>query len=181
MKATMHEVKIEFVRLPTTSPGTLRDLIEFAAGQIERRFKNVGRINPMWHAETASETLIIAATFADKNATTAALTELFREQNVVRYLFIDEAWIVQQTSPTGFSPAELQRMREMGIKNHPDRKEVVMISGEDANGMQTATCEIIRPAKGKAKLGPLAIDTFTSMESRFAGMLAHLNTQRHMQ
>ena len=178
--AIIREVKIEFVRLPTTFAGDLRGLIEFAAGQMERRFKNVGRINPMWHAETASETLIIAATFADKNATTAALTELFREQNVVRYLFIDEAWIVQR-DVTGFSPAEIERMRETGVSNHPDRQEVVMISGEDRNGMQTATCEIIRPAKGKARLGPLAIDTFTSMESRFAGMLAHLNTQRHMQ
>jgi hypothetical protein len=178
MSATIHEVQLAITRLPATSPGTLRDLIEWAANQIDKRFKHVGRVLPMWHAETASETLVIAATFQHKDATTAALTELFRDERVLRYLFIDEAWVVKQD--TGIDPADLKRMRKVGISEHPDRQEIVMISGEDANGTMTATREIIRPAKGKARLGPLSIDTYTSMESRFGGMLAHLNTQKDL-
>ena len=171
-------MQLAITRLPATSPGTLRDLIEWAANNIEKRFKNTGRVLPMWHAETATETLIIAATFEHKNATTAALTELFRDERVLRYLFIDEAWVVKQ--PDGIAPADLKRMRQHGLSDHPDRQEIVMIQGEDANGTTTATLPIIRPAKGKARLGPLVIDTFDAMESRFGGMLAHLNTQKDL-
>ena len=179
MTARIHEVEMNILRLPGTIPGSLHQLIEYASGQVGKRFKNVGRILPMWHAETATESLVISATFANKNATTAALTELFREERVLRYLFIDEAWVIKRD--IGIGADELKRMREVGISEHPDREEIVMFSAEDAKSTATGTRPIIRPAKGKARLGPLVIDTYTSMESRFGGMLAHLNTQRHMQ
>src|SRR4029077_5293755 len=163
-------------RFPGTAGGlALRDLIEFASTQMEKRFKHVGRIYPMWHAETESETLIITADIENKDATTAVLTKLFREHGVVRYMFIDEAWIVEASA---IAPDELQHMQQHGLSEHPNRREIVMIHAEDKNGVQTATREIIRPAKGKARLGPLVFDDYTSMEGRWTGMLAHLNKQK---
>ena len=178
MTATMHEMRFEIVRLPgARSDLPLRDLIEFASSQIDKRFKNTGRILPMWHAETATETLIIVGPLSkdSKDATVAALAEIFREEKVLRYLFIDEAWMVTKPQESGgFTPAEVERMRKHGVSERPDRQEVIMINAEDKDIAMVGMRDIIRPAKGKARLGPLQVDTSHEMQSRWFGLLAYL-------
>ena len=56
----------------------------------------------------------------------------------------------------------------------------IMIYAEDKDGVQQATRDIIRPAKGKARLGPLTFADYTGFEGRWTGLLAHLNTQRKL-
>jgi len=48
---------------------------------------------------------------------------------------------------------------------------VLMYSAEDRLGLMIAWRPIIRPAHGKARLGPLEFDTPKMSEGRFFGML----------
>jgi len=173
------EVAVNITRIgAAATTKSLRELIEWASEQIGQRFKHVGRIYCMWHAETETETLIITAEAPNKDAAAAALTTLFRKQGVVRYLFIDEAWTMEYDA--GIAPDELQRIQRDGVSRHPNRREIVMIYAEDKDGVQQATRDIIRPAKGKARLGPLTFADYTGFEGRWTGLLAHLNTQRKL-
>lgn len=158
-------------------PLSLEELIQFAAKQMELRFKHVGRIYPMWHAESLTDSYVISADMRDKDLTTAALAAFFRERNVVRFVFMDEAWIVDR------KPGEIDKlMREGGVSAQPDRKEIVMIHAEDVHTSKVYTRQIIRPKKGKARLGPLETDAEfgTMIDSRWSVLLAHLRKEtRH--
>jgi hypothetical protein len=71
------------------------------------------------------------------------------------------------------------RMLTGSLAHHPDRVEVLMLSGEDENtGLCTARRVIHRPPHGKAYLGPLEIDTPTSSEGRMVGLLPQRGTRQ---
>ena len=77
---------------------------------------------------------------------------LFDLADVVRYVFIDEAWTLKRM----IRPDEEEKIYREGLSKHPERVEVVMIQGEDRDyGQIAAHRNIIRPAKGKPYLGPL--------------------------
>ena len=52
-------------------------------------------------------------------------------------------------------PGELEWIDRHGVRNHPDRVEVLMFQGEDRDaGQMSMQRKIIRPANSKARLGP---------------------------
>ena len=77
------------------------------------------------------------------------------------YVFMDEAWIVDSTQ-SGSPPIDIKKVQREGIRNHPDRREVIMLSAENRRGEKlTAKHFILRPEVGKPKLSPLQIDPST--------------------
>ena len=135
----------------------LRTMLDYASGFAEGRFAEFGAIKPIWYAVTLSGDSIITPPLAgaqDKDESIAMIRELFESRDVVRYLFIDEAW----TLDTPVERAELGRIEREGLRNHPARVEVVMFTGEDYEaGLILAQRRIFRPQGGKAYLGPLSM------------------------
>jgi hypothetical protein len=131
----------------------LRDMIAFASVQCDRIFATTGVLHPLWHAVTSSgETLIETPPFNDKDMAVAMIRALFDLKDVVRYVFVDEAWTLLKM----VQPDEMKVIEREGLSKHPERVEIVMIQGEDSEYGQIVTHrEIIRPAKGKAYLGPI--------------------------
>jgi hypothetical protein len=74
-----------------------------------------------------------------------------------------------------------ERGRQLGgtLADHPDRVEIVILSGEDETaGWCTARRVIIRPQHGKPYLGPLEIDVFEVSEGRMVGLLPQRGTRQ---
>ena len=75
----------------------LRDLIAYASDFCEKEFARKGAILPMWHAITsAGKNMIERPQFADKDLAVAMIRALFDLADVVRYVFIDEAWTLKR-------------------------------------------------------------------------------------
>jgi hypothetical protein len=131
----------------------LHELLTFASGQCDKLFAQEGVIYPMWHAITSTgDTLIETPPFENKDLAVAMIRALFDLRDVVRYVFVDEAWTLSRL----LRPDEEEWVSREGISKHPDRVEVVMIQGEDRDcGQIVLHRDIIRPAKGKPYLGPL--------------------------
>lgn len=146
----------------------LLDLVETVSRACERQFAARGFLSPMWHAVTADgEHIINGAPHEDKDLSVAMICALFELADVVRYVYIDEAWTVRTTSN-----AEADEVQRTGAKNHPRRREVVLITGEDCECRQVvARRDIVRPARGKPYLGPLKILRPEQSEGRMVGLL----------
>jgi hypothetical protein len=87
---------------------------------------------------------------------------------VVRYVFIDEAW---QLETTITDRDKIDRIHRRGIRNHPDRREILMYQAEDETGSVTAHRVITRPPNRKPQLGPLEFFRSQQSEGRLVGML----------
>jgi len=178
------EPKEEFVtlearvkRIPIRA-GSLDLLMKFASGFAEFAFNRDGIIYPLFHAENATEAFVISpGQFAGdhKDGVAAMLAKFFAEKNIERFVFVDEAWTLNAVRPNGVDPAEMEKIRREGISAHPDRREVVMIHGQDINEMRIISREILRPKDGKPTLGPVETLPTGHTESRWAILLSHLN------
>ena len=155
---------------------TLRDFIGNASDSIERVFRINGIIRPMWHAVTRDgDELVFPPPSPDKDAAVVMVRVLFELRDVVRYAFIDEAWIVEAWGPNA-TDADREAVRQAaitGASKSPHRQEVVMFAADDAaEGGLMARRKIIRPSSGKAKLGPLEFDPRGgSLAGRFVGLI----------
>ena len=131
----------------------LRDMIAFASDFCDKKFRRDGEVRPMWHAVTsAGKHFPIAASLGDKDADIAMVRALFELEDVVRYVFMNEAWTMARL----LTDAEVPKIKREGISKHPDRVEVLMLSGEDSDyGMIMMQRKIVRPPGGKPYLGPL--------------------------
>jgi hypothetical protein len=138
----------------TLSDKKLRDMLACASDFCEQRFERDGAIEPMWHAVTASGESFIEHALPDFDEPEAIATihALFDLRDVVRYVFIYEAWTL-----AGLLPAdEMDRVSRSGLAAHPERIEVVTLQGEDrACGQIVAHRRIIRPAGRQPYLGAL--------------------------
>ena len=150
----------------------LTSLIKFASVNADKIFRKTGVIHPMYHAITASgQTEIISPDLSDKDTAVALMKALFVLHDIDRYVFIDEAWILDTTK--GGPEIDIEKVQRHGIRNHPDRREIVMFSAEDRRGgRRTAKQFILRPEIGKPRLSPLEFDPlFDHSEGRMVGLL----------
>jgi hypothetical protein len=151
---------------------TLRQFVEHASGTVEKVFRRVGVIKPMFHVvkRDGAEFVLPGDIGRDKDMTCVLARAAFEVVDAVRYLFVDEAWTVEAL---GDNAEEIVREAiRVGVSNHPARKEVIMFSAEDEReGQMLARRVIIRPATGHAYLGPLVIETDNISEGRFVGLL----------
>jgi hypothetical protein len=151
----------------------LREMIEIASESAEEQFARRGCVPAVWSAVTAKgEYMIIEPPHRDKDTSMFLLRVLFEIKDVIRCLFIDEAWTARG------GEALRQWVEQHGdIHTYPGRIEVIAFLGEDSEGgMINAHRRIIRGA-GKPKLGPLEyLEDFTQSEGRLVGMLPRRST-----
>lgn len=151
----------------------LKSMIEFASTQAEKLFrKKSGVIYPLYHCiDAKGMTTILPALDSDKDLSVALTKAWMCLNNIDRYVFMDEAWIVDDRR--GQIGLDVEKIKREGVKNHPDRREVVMFSAENRRGERlTAKRYILRPEIGKPTLAPLEIDPqFDHSEGRMVGLL----------
>jgi hypothetical protein len=133
----MTEEKEEF-KLPA-------NLEELYAKQIDfcrKIFEECEEVQPMWVGQSAdNEVYPVTAvfnSFEEKEATAMALKEIFERFNVVRYVSMLESWMVVADAKT-YDPNT-----EMRPSQHPNRTEVIIISGEDGENEIFGYFKIIR-------------------------------------
>jgi hypothetical protein len=122
----------------------------------------------MWHAvRDNDENVLIATPWSndeEKQATVDALRHLFRAHHVKRFAFMVEAWVRQAAS--------MEDINSCPPSEHPDRREVLMITAEDRDGSQImGFYYILRPEHGPAKLSPLHVQPFDGTAGRMVGLL----------
>ena len=158
---------------------TLREFIETASHNVEKIFRKTGVIRPMVHCVTRDgEVLVFPSLDGDKDVAALMMRALFELRDVVRYVLIDEAWIVEALgeNATPEKIAAVKKAAITGASASPDRVEVVMFCAEDhAEGQLMGRRQIIRPQGPYAKppyLAPIEIDPEGGMlQGRFVGLL----------
>jgi hypothetical protein len=166
----------------------LRLLIEASSQACEEWFKEKGSVPPTWLAiDDKGAKHIIPAVCPDKDINAALVRAAFDLLNIKRYVFMDEAWILdrRQEDWSGKTveeaKAEIASFRQRGIADHPERVEIVMFSAEDHEaGQIMAHRKIERPKGKRAYLGPLEIQDTRAMisEGRMVGMLPQRGTKQ---
>jgi hypothetical protein len=132
----------------------LRQMLDEASAFCAHHFAKKGEIAPMWHAITADGETIIEPHPCElgKDMAAAMIRAFFDFRDVVRYVYIGEAWTLDRM----IRPEEQEEIFRKGIAEHPERVEVVQLQGEDRDyGQIIGARKIIRPANGKPHLGPL--------------------------
>ena len=149
----------------------LRELFDIAAENAARMFNDSDdhEVLPMWHAvQGDGEHVLIATPWRDdleKRITVDQLRKLFAAKQVKRFVFIVEAWLAQ---------VKTRREVEEGPppSQHPDRREVLMITAEDRDGSQImGVYYILRPEHGPPKLSPLEVQPYDQTTGRMVGLL----------
>lgn len=143
---------------------TLRELTEHAADFARKAFKGQGYISPMWVGERPNGERIVIATDMDfnsakeKDAAAAAVRHMLKEKGAAQYFYISEAWMVSSVPgaelPKDEQDKALELARQNRLKEHPDRREVVVV--EASNGTETIMgwFYILRPEHGEPSLSP---------------------------
>lgn len=152
----------------------LRELIEIASGGAEQCFRRSGRLSPRYHCMLADGgSFVTPAPHDDKDVSVALMRALFQIKHVVKYVFIDEAWILDTSITDAAEAAKLEAWAgKHGIANHPDRREIVMFLAEDLAGRLSAHRFILRQEHGKPKLSPLKfIPAAAAAHGRMVGLL----------
>jgi hypothetical protein len=130
---------------------TKLDLLFSFADKIARTsFKKYGAVATGWLCETDDGNKFVLYTpwpdRKSKIAHDAYLRQLFFEKGVVRYVFVAESWLLDDTATSG---------------GPPERREVIMLIGEDRDTEEVLTRlrYILRPTNGAATLSPRVSDT----------------------
>jgi hypothetical protein len=162
----------------------LEALLRRVSRLAEQMFNAQGDIDPIWLVENAKgkQRILVVPVIAptplaaadEKERIAAKMRELFAENEVVRYARATEAWMLKEPEPVMTEEQAALRYAALGytLANHPDRREIVQISGEDATEVLFAFRDVIRPAHGKPYLGKLGpIEQMECVESRWLGLL----------
>lgn len=132
---------------------------------------------PMWHAVQGNgeHTLIVTPWNNDKEKeiAVAGLRQLFRERQVKRFVFIVEAWTAE-VKPSEIVDVDKAYREYSGPRasEHPDRREILMVSAEDRDGSQImGFYYILRPEHGPPTLSPLKVQPYDATAGRMVGLL----------
>ena len=156
-------------------PDLLR-LIDNASMFVEQAFRHQGVILPMWIAvDPSGKELVVPppVPFVNQEAkdyATMVVRAMFALTGVTRYVFVCESWILLSDD----APIDMEAVQRDGISKNPARREVINMTAEsECAGLVVAWRHIIRPAKGKARLGPLIVEQRSGMtvEGRMSSML----------
>jgi hypothetical protein len=158
----------------------LRVMIECASEWAAERFDQHGVISGMWHAVCADgQQFAIDHPHGGKDFAADMVRVLFRAADVIRCIYIDEAWVAF-ISEKKIDAVERHLAAGGTLETQPGRQEVVMFTGEDQYGSLTAHRPIERPANGKPYLGPLTIDVNWSVSrGRLVGVLPRRGQTAH--
>ena len=158
-------------------------LMDFADFQASRIFKATHRVHQMWHMVSADGEANIATQppVEDKDYAERIVRKLFETLEVVRYVFIGEAWTAE-IMPEDEAKVLAHLQREGDLENYPGRSEVLQLQGEDCEwGHMMWSRKIIRPKTGAPCIGPLEkhdISEFVS-SGRLVGLLPKRKATLH--
>ena len=160
---------------------SLKQLIKSASEHAEAIFQNTGEFLPMWHAVTANREAIFLMCpefLEDKDIGVALIRKAFELNDVERYVFISEAWLID-TTKDNYDEARIRRALREGLEHDPDRREVIAFSAENRDGeAQTARRYILRPEHGKPTLAPLMLDEMSRITESSGRMVGLLNKRK---
>jgi hypothetical protein len=151
----------------------LNALFERASTFAEAAMKHRGEVAPIWHMITSKGEELVELTpqIDDRDTAMMIMRTLMELMDVVRYVHFTEAWMLDARNRP-IHDDEMARIHREGVRNHPDRIEIVQITGEDCEcGQRMAHRKIVRPKNGKPYLGPLEIAPRGQSEGRMVGML----------
>lgn len=158
---------------------SLREWIENISHLIEHIFNMQEGLVGMYHMvdKDGRELMVMAPMGESKDAAIAAMRQFMRENNIVRYAYMDEAWTVRVAEAEGKSLKQWL-MEGHSASDHPQRVEIVVITAEDAKeGELTAHRDILRSAGRKPRLGPLVMIPSVHSVGRMVGMLPRPKNQ----
>jgi hypothetical protein len=147
----------------------LRRMLDGASWWVDGWFAEHGVILPMWHlVRDDGRGVVLPSPHPDKDVAVRMARTVFQRLNIVRYIFVDEAWQVELALD---DVAGLDRVQRDGAETHPRRREIVMFTCEDEFGQLLGMRSIERPADAKPYLGPLDVEQPLESEGRFVGLL----------
>ena len=158
----------------------LQELFDIAAENAARMFNESDdhEVLPMWHAVFGNDEHVLIATpwsnDHEKDTVVKGLRKMFAAEQVKRFAFIVEAWTAQVTQPENVTKAQKAYLEYDGPRpsEHPDRREVLMITAEDRSGESImGWYYILRPEHGPPKLSPLEVMSTDNMAGRMMGLL----------
>jgi hypothetical protein len=150
---------------------TLDRHVKIAADLSRRIFDQVKSLQPMIHAITKDDEHLIAAVPQvggdddEKDAAAVGLHAFLKEKNVVQYVLLTEAWVLTLPAGTNIG-GDLPRP-----KDHPDRVEVITLSGETKDRAIHGMITITRDANGNPTLGELETWDGGMSTGRLTGLL----------
>lgn len=164
----------------------LRAMLDFASGFCERMFAKKGEVAPMWHAVKRNGEQFVEPhpQQLGKDLASAMIRAQFNLLDVVRYIYIGEAWTVdKQVSEQALQEEVLAYARQGRLHEHPDRIEIVQLQGEDYECGQIMGQRVIkRPSNGKPYLAALEIlvqpGDGVQSQGRMVGMLPVRGTKQ---
>lgn len=152
----------------------LRSFVEAASAAIDKLFRRQGEIEPMYYCiKSDGSEFVLRPPPGDKDTSVLLARVFFEIEQVVRYVFIDEAWVVEANDSATNEKLRHHYETQDSLEQFAGRKEVVLFAGEDEFGMMLAQRAINRPPHGKPTLGPLQLisDKDGHFEGRMIGLL----------
>jgi hypothetical protein len=151
-------------------------LLGHASMFVEQAFRHQGVVHPMWIAADPSGKELVVPTpvpfvnQAAKDYAAMFVRATFALACITRYVFVCESWVLL----ADHAPIDMDAVQRDGIADHPGRREVVALTAEsERSGLLCGLRHIIRPPKGKARLGPLVVEQRAGLtvEGRMSSML----------
>lgn len=156
---------------------TLDELLDHAAEWAAKFFDEKGEVHPMWIAITAAdERLVIATpweTGKDKDIIIEKLRRFFRERDVVSYALMAESWILEGNEDEPGIKDYMEGRKP--ISQHPNRKEVILVTAEDKNSARMSMCYIERKPHLPPVLTPFQKFPGDHNTGRMMGLLREFN------
>ena len=151
------------------SKEAMEGLIKRLSTVAEKSFNEFGALPPVFCCVTGDgQPFMLPAIGDDKEQSFAIARAVIQRTGVVLYVFISEAWV--GTFGPDISKAELREIDRRGLKDHPDRREVVVYNAEDREGNAVSAQQLIlRPEVSKPVLSPLQFVEVAPGKSRGRG------------
>lgn len=155
--------------MPTMS---LVEMLQGVSRIAEIMFADEGEISPMWFGQRADGVVMVVTppSFDNKNTLAAILRNLFKKEDIVRYVSVMEMWTLMEPL-NDKTLNDMRAQRTDSIAEHPERREGICFIAEDSEKMITGTQMIQRLPDGKGILEPLVLLTPTEVHGRFNGLL----------
>jgi hypothetical protein len=126
----------------------LHKTIEQFSGLVDELFNKIGYVQPTYFVYHNGDWQHVPTPWEyPKEVVAMAMRKLLQTTRAEAYVFMDEAWVVEAKEVNlDVAPSE-----------HPDRREIVVITAEDETSQLLARRNILRPTDGKPSLAPLEI------------------------
>lgn len=147
---------------------TLEALMKVHARAVHKDFYRDGKLMaPLWLIENKDNKTLLLMTPMDENDDRDAHAQMvrgaIREFGGVRYAYAAESWFVR------LDPGEPPRVRPSA---HVDRREALMIHGEDINGEQLGIMYEIKRHEGRKPFLMKALKMSDDFGGRFSNMFS---------